>query len=71
MATSSANQTPSLAAAQVSARNWAEFAYRGYARIVARKHGIPAPDDVITDLSDEELDQRLALLRDLAHLPPG
>jgi hypothetical protein len=64
--------------APVAARNstsptraWAEFAVRGYALICARKHGLAAPLDDLGSLSDEELERRLSVVRDLAHLPPA
>lgn len=52
-------------------RAWLDFAYAGYARIAVRKHNLPPPPGIVADLSDEEVDRRVALLRDLAHLPPG
>jgi hypothetical protein len=54
-----------------TSREWLEFALMGYARICARKHGFVPPIGPLEGLSNEELDNRLALLRDLAHLPPG
>ncbi len=52
-------------------RAWSEFAIKGYSAIVARKHGIAVPLGDIESLSDEELDVRLRLVTDLAHLPPA
>jgi hypothetical protein len=52
-------------------RIWQEFAYHSYARIVARKHGIVVPDVDLSILSDEELERRVRLVSELAHLPPA
>lgn len=63
--------TPRDAGANAPAPNrlFNELVYTTYARIVTRKHGIAIPTD-ISALSDEELERRLATVRDLAHLPP-
>jgi hypothetical protein len=58
-------------ASPTTSRQWMEFALIGYARICARKHGLAPPTAGLDHLSDEEIEQRLALVRDLAHLPPG
>lgn len=52
-------------------RQWNEFAFHSYARIVARKHNIAVPEVDISVLSDEELERRMRLLFDMAHLPPA
>ena len=53
-------------------REWMIFQLLSYSRIAARKHGIsiPAVDD-LDSLSDEELADKIKLLQELAHLPPG
>jgi len=56
---------------QLASREWLEFAYDGFARIVARKHGIVVPTVDLSTLSDEELERRLRLVTELAHLPPA
>lgn len=54
------------------ARKWSIFACRSFAHIVARKHNIIVPSlDTLEILSDEELERRMRLLSELAHLPPG
>jgi len=47
------------------------FAFHGFARIVARKHGLVVPDVDLSQLSDEDLEQRYNVVRELAHLPPA
>lgn len=54
-----------------SQREWRIFAFRGFARIVARKHGIAVPELNLESLSDEDLESRLRLISELAHLPPA
>lgn len=46
------------------------FTWFAYARIVARKHNMPPPEPRFDDLSNEEIETSIQLLRDLAHLPP-
>lgn len=61
-----ANSTPT------TSRGWQEFALKSFAVIVARKHGITAPEmDDLKSLSDEELEKRLRLMSEMAHLPPA
>ena len=69
MATKTANGNDSLLGLAV--REWNEFAYVAFARIVARKHNIPVPEVDLANLSDEELERRLRLVSELAHLPPA
>jgi hypothetical protein len=55
-------------------RAWNEFALLAFARIVARKHGVIVPNtdaDSLSSLSNEELEKRLRLVSELAHLPPA
>jgi hypothetical protein len=52
-------------------RQWNQFAYMAFARIIARKHDIVVPEVAFEDLSDEELARRLRLVTELAHLPPA
>jgi hypothetical protein len=52
-------------------REWREFAFHGYAVIIARKHNLVVPTVELSVLSDEEFTQFFELVRDLAHLPPG
>jgi len=54
-----------------SQRDWMIFAFHGFARIVARKHGLVVPDVDLSQLSDEDLEQRYNVVRELAHLPPA
>jgi hypothetical protein len=42
-----------------------------YARIVARKRGIPPPEPDFDSLSDEEIDSSVQMLRDFVHPPPA
>jgi len=66
------NQTLPEKKAPATSRDMRIFAFKAYARIAARKHGVVVPDNVyFEDLSDEDLEQDLALVRDLAHLPPA
>ena len=51
-------------------RGWRLFAYHGFARIVARKHGLAVPE-LPDGISDEELEVRLRVVQELAHLPPA
>jgi hypothetical protein len=52
-------------------RAWLEFSFLSFSRIANRKHGFAVPDLPLDRLSDEELQRRVDLLRELAHLPPG
>jgi hypothetical protein len=53
-------------------RIWNEWAYTAFLVLVRRKHHSIAPPTIDPkDLSDEELINRIDLLRELAHLPPG
>lgn len=54
------------------AKAWAIFEYNSYVKIVARKHGITPPDisTEFEDLTVSEIERRVRLLQDLAHLPP-
>lgn len=51
-------------------REWNEFAYHAFARICARKHNSVPPVTDLQSLSDGELERRVRLLSELAHLPP-
>ncbi|DAD50356.1 hypothetical protein QIL38_gp1 [ssRNA phage Gephyllon.2_5] len=57
--------------ARAESRKWQEFAFKAYARIIARKHNVTVPIIDLAALSDEELERDLGLVRDLAHLPPA
>jgi hypothetical protein len=60
-----------LAPGQTGSRFWRLFAIRAFAVIVARKHNMAVPLDDIEELSDEDLEVRLRLVQELAHLPPA
>lgn len=57
--------------ANASSREWNIFAYHSFARIVARKHGLVPPELDFSSLSDEEVEVRLRMVQELAHLPPA
>jgi len=52
-------------------REWLEFQFSTYSRIAMRKHGISIPVVELTAITDESLIDRVKLLQELAHLPPG
>ncbi len=62
------NTTPSLT------RALSVFALQAYGRICARKHSMAVPPEVLAsveNLSDEELERWVQMLRELSHLPPA
>jgi len=71
MATGSQNTNSLIPPSPGETRAWQEFAIQSFARIVARKHGVTVPLSNLQDLSDEELENRLQVIRELAHLPPA
>lgn len=61
---------PWLNASNSYSRSNTIFSWYAYARIVARKHNMPAPEPQDWDnLSDEEILVMVTVLRDLAHVP--
>jgi len=71
MATQKARLETKTLDASLETRFWNIFAYHSFSRIVARKHGISVPAIDLDSLSNEEIETRLQVMRDLAHLPPG
>lgn len=52
-----------------STREWQIFAVKAFSKIIARKHGLAVPPVDLEKLSDEQLEARLRLISELAHLP--